>query len=110
VFANIYEFTDGTVISCRAGRAIAGFGGQAPPQIVPAYLTSTSSSSAKGSITASTCVLARRLLRPRLSRERREQSVLSRANTPQWFDSFTCIHPNTVGHHAHGETCSTRRS
>ena len=21
------------------------------------------------------------------------------ANTPLWFDPFTCIHPNTTGHH-----------
>ena len=100
VFANVYEFTDGTgdLPSCPAA-ALAGVNKPAAAQMVPAHLH-----------------LQEQLLRLAIEhgadmvftletfcghgfhKDDPTSQCFQGANAPLWFDPFTCIHPNTVGH------------
>ena len=101
VVANIYEFTDGTgdLPACPAA-ALAGFTMHASPQIVPAHLHINEQFLATVIQHGADLVFTLETFCGHgFHKDDPSSQCFKGVNTPLWFDPFTCIHPNTTGHH-----------
>lgn len=99
VFANIYEFTDGTgdVASCP-GAVLAGFGEEAPPQMRPAYIKVDEQYMRIAVDTQSDMIfLLENFCGHGFHAGEPENECYRGPDAETWFD-LTCIHPNPTGH------------
>jgi lysophospholipase L1-like esterase len=104
VFANIYEFTDGTgeIESCP-GAALAGFSGMAPPQMRPAYIRVDEQYMRIAVETGSDMIfLLESFCGHGFHAGFPANECYRGPDAETWFD-FTCIHPNPAGHAAMAE-------
>jgi lysophospholipase L1-like esterase len=101
VFANIYEFTDGTgdVQSCP-GAVLAGFGNEAPPQMRPAYIRVDEQYMRIAVETGSDMIfLLESFCGHGFHAGEPDNECYRGPDAETWFD-LTCIHPNPTGHAA----------
>ena len=101
VFANIYEFTDGTgdVASCP-GAVLAGYGAEAPAQMRPAYLKADEQYMRIAVDTQTDMIfLLESFCGHGFHAGEPENECYRGPDAETWFD-FTCVHPNPTGHAA----------
>jgi hypothetical protein len=101
VFANIYEFTDATgdIESCP-GAALAGFSGQAPEQMRPAYVRVDEQYMRIAVETQSDMIfLLENFCGHGFYAGDPTNECYRGPDAETWFD-LTCIHPNPAGHSA----------
>jgi lysophospholipase L1-like esterase len=101
VFANIYEFTDGTgeIESCP-GAALAGFSGMAPPQMRPAYIhVDEQYMRIAKQYGADMIFLLESFCGHGFFAGDAQNECYRGPGAETWFD-LTCIHPNPAGHAA----------
>jgi lysophospholipase L1-like esterase len=101
VFANIYEFTDGTgdVHSCP-GAILAGFGAEAPEQMRPAYIRADEQYMRIAvDNDADMIFLLENFCGHGFHAGEPENECYRGPDAETWFD-LTCIHPNPTGHAA----------
>jgi lysophospholipase L1-like esterase len=101
VFANIYEFTDGTgdLLSCP-GAALAGFTGEAAEQMRPAYIHADEQYMRIAVQTGSDMIfLLENFCGHGFHAGEPDNECYRGPDAETWFD-LTCIHPNPAGHAA----------
>lgn len=101
VYANIYEFTDATgdILSCP-GAALAGFTGEAPAQMRPAYVRVDEQYMRIAVETGSDMIfLLESFCGHGFHAGEPANECYRGPDAETWFD-LTCIHPNPTGHEA----------